>query len=156
MYSSNYKSHKPGFSDKIKSELKGEEKSGKSYILLALIIFLVIAFIFFIIALFGGSNGNEVKVEESGANQTESTTEEQAAPYSESQTTDEGTETTDGADTTAGQTYTVESGDTLAGLGAQFGVDWKKIAEVNNIEAPYSLTVGTKLIIPPADSTTAE
>ncbi len=53
-----------------------------------------------------------------------------------------------------GQNYTVQSGDTLFEIGQKFGVDWKKIAEINNLEAPYSLTVGKTLLIPEKTSST--
>lgn len=45
------------------------------------------------------------------------------------------------------QTYTVQSGDTLGKIGAAYGVDWRLIAEKNNIEAPYTIYVGQKLTI---------
>ncbi|RLC37937.1 hypothetical protein DRH29_00795 [candidate division Kazan bacterium] len=44
--------------------------------------------------------------------------------------------------------YTVKSGDTLAGIGADLNIDWKDLAELNGIEAPYSLSVGQELKLP--------
>jgi LysM repeat protein/RNA polymerase subunit RPABC4/transcription elongation factor Spt4 len=44
--------------------------------------------------------------------------------------------------------YQVRSGDTLAGIGAAFGVPWETIAAVNKITAATSLQVGQELIIP--------
>lgn len=35
------------------------------------------------------------------------------------------------------KTYTVISGDTLSGIGKKTGIDWHKIAELNNIKFPY-------------------
>lgn len=44
--------------------------------------------------------------------------------------------------------YTVQIGDTLYGLGQKFDVDWKEIAEINNLAEPYNLTPGEKINIP--------
>lgn len=44
--------------------------------------------------------------------------------------------------------YTVQSGDTLATIGEKYGVEWKKIAQINKIEEPYTVKTGQKLIIP--------
>ncbi len=54
---------------------------------------------------------------------------------------------------TSGQTYKVESGDTLFSVGQKLNVDWHEIAKANNLQAPYSLKVGQELVIP-ASSTT--
>lgn len=48
----------------------------------------------------------------------------------------------------SGQTYTVKDGDTLYAVGQQLGKDWKKIAELNNLEPPYSLKVGQTIKLP--------
>ena len=45
-------------------------------------------------------------------------------------------------------TYTVQAGDTLAGIGETLGISWLKIAEVNDIEEPYALEVGQVLNLP--------
>jgi len=44
--------------------------------------------------------------------------------------------------------YMVKSGDTLAGIGADLNIDWKDLAELNEIEPPYSLSVGQELKLP--------
>ncbi len=44
--------------------------------------------------------------------------------------------------------YTVQSGDTLYSLGIKFGVAWQSIASQNNIQYPYTISVGEKLQIP--------
>ncbi len=54
----------------------------------------------------------------------------------------------------SGQTYKVESGDTLFTIGQKFDVDWHEIATANNLKEPYSLKVGQELVIP-ASSTTS-
>lgn len=45
-------------------------------------------------------------------------------------------------------TYTVKSGDCLSKIGANLGVNWKDIANLNGIVSPYTIYVGQKLIIP--------
>ena len=47
-----------------------------------------------------------------------------------------------------GPYVTVNKGDTLSGIGRKLGVDWKDIAAVNGISAPYTLHIGQKLRIP--------
>lgn len=44
-------------------------------------------------------------------------------------------------------TYTVKSGDTLSGIGAKLGVNWRDIASLNGISSPYTIYVGQKLKI---------
>lgn len=43
------------------------------------------------------------------------------------------------------RTYTVVSGDTLSGIGARLGVDWRSIAEENGIGSPYTIYPGDQL-----------
>ena len=45
-------------------------------------------------------------------------------------------------------TYTVVKGDSLSRIGNRLGVPWRKIAEANNIEAPYTIFPGQVLVIP--------
>jgi LysM repeat protein len=45
-------------------------------------------------------------------------------------------------------TYTVRSGDTLSGIGARCGVNWKQIVAANNIANPNRVPVGTTLKVP--------
>lgn len=44
-----------------------------------------------------------------------------------------------------GRTYTVVRGDTLTGIGAKTGVDWRTIASVNGILSPYTIYPGQVL-----------
>lgn len=53
-------------------------------------------------------------------------------------------------------TYTVKSGDTLSGIGAKLGVDWKQIANANNISSPYTIYPGQVLKIPGKGSSPSE
>jgi lipoprotein NlpD len=41
--------------------------------------------------------------------------------------------------------YTVKKGDTLFGIGLEYGIDYKEIAAANNIPAPYPIKIGQKL-----------
>ena len=49
------------------------------------------------------------------------------------------------ASTTTAKTYTVVSGDTLSKIGTKTGVNWKVIAELNGIKAPYIIKKGQVL-----------
>jgi lipoprotein NlpD len=41
--------------------------------------------------------------------------------------------------------YTVKKGDTLFGIGLEYGYDYKEIAQANNIEQPYVIRIGQQL-----------
>ncbi len=56
-------------------------------------------------------------------------------------------EESDGPSDSDDSTYTVKEGDTLAGIGLELGVPWESIAELNELEPPYALTVGQVLDI---------
>lgn len=43
------------------------------------------------------------------------------------------------------KTYTVKSGDTLSGIGAKLGVNWRDIASKNGISSPYTIYPGQVL-----------
>lgn len=47
-----------------------------------------------------------------------------------------------------GGTYTVQAGDTLSGIAADKGTTWQILAELNDIEDPSGLRVGTVLVLP--------
>jgi LysM repeat protein len=47
-----------------------------------------------------------------------------------------------------GSTYTVQSGDTLYGIGSKLSVNWQTIANANGINYPYVIYVGEQLNIP--------
>lgn len=53
-----------------------------------------------------------------------------------------------------GNTYNVVRGDTLSGIGAKLGVDWKSIASLNGIGSPYTIYVNQKLQIPGGTTST--
>ena len=46
------------------------------------------------------------------------------------------------------KTFTVEEGDTLVGLAKSWHVNWKTIARVNKLRAPYDLRPGSKIKLP--------
>lgn len=43
--------------------------------------------------------------------------------------------------------YTVQSGDTLSGIAAQYGLNWYSIAQKNGLAAPYTIYVGQRLAL---------
>lgn len=53
-------------------------------------------------------------------------------------------------------TYTVKSGDTLSEIGQKLGVDWKEIASLNGISAPYTIYPGQVLKISGGNSAPAK
>lgn len=48
----------------------------------------------------------------------------------------------------SGSTYKVKAGETLYGIGLKLDIDWKEIAELNDIEAPYDLKTNQELELP--------
>ena len=52
--------------------------------------------------------------------------------------------------------YTVKSGDSIQSVADEFGVDWKRLAKLNNLSAPYVLTAGQKIIVPKKQSKKAK
>ena len=50
-----------------------------------------------------------------------------------------------GSSSPSSRTYIVKSGDTLSGIGAKLGVNWKDIASKNGISSPYTIYPGQKL-----------
>lgn len=44
--------------------------------------------------------------------------------------------------------YVVKTGDTLSGIGSQFGVSWQSIASANGISAPWLIYAGENIEIP--------
>jgi LysM repeat protein len=48
----------------------------------------------------------------------------------------------------AGQTYSIQKGDTLSEVAARFGVKTRELAELNNIKNPNAIRVGQKLVLP--------
>jgi len=52
--------------------------------------------------------------------------------------------------------YSVKSGDTLAGIAAQFNVSYTKIAEANALKEPFAIEIGQQLKIPGVKKTTTE
>lgn len=45
----------------------------------------------------------------------------------------------------SGQGYTVQSGDTLSGIAARYGLDWTSLAAKNGLQSPYTIYVGQNL-----------
>ena len=61
---------------------------------------------------------------------------------------------TNTSSTTNNITYEVKRGDTLSKIGKEKNIDWKKIAELNNIKSPYHLSIGQILQLPVTASST--
>lgn len=55
---------------------------------------------------------------------------------------------TEAADADCKETYTVKSGDYLIKIADDYDVDWRDLAEANDLEAPYIVFLGMKLCIP--------
>ena len=53
-------------------------------------------------------------------------------------------------------TYTVKPGDTLSEIGQSLGVDWKEIASLNGIGAPYTIYAGQTLKVPSSGATSSK
>ena len=47
-----------------------------------------------------------------------------------------------------GSTYTVKKGDNIQELAARYGMNWKQLARVNGLRAPYTLQTGQTLHVP--------
>jgi hypothetical protein len=47
------------------------------------------------------------------------------------------------------QSHKIKKSDTLIKLAEERGVSWQKVASINNIKAPYHLTAGDSLLLPP-------
>ncbi|MFZ3595023.1 peptidoglycan-binding protein [Streptomyces sp. BH104] len=54
----------------------------------------------------------------------------------------------------SGGTYKVKVGDTLSGIARRLNLDWKEIAKVNGLTAPYTIYIGQELHLPEADNGT--
>lgn len=52
-----------------------------------------------------------------------------------------------GASAMAQQTYTVQSGDTLSGIAAQYGTSWQHLAELNGLSDPNLIYPGQTLVV---------
>jgi lipoprotein NlpD len=50
----------------------------------------------------------------------------------------------------------VQAGDTLSGIGAQLGIDWQAIAQLNGIAPPYTIYPGQQLALPDAGGAPSE
>jgi len=120
---------KPTFSNKLRREARGYHSS---IAVVLFVVFVTVTVFLFILALKGTfsnkSSNTEAKPDQAAEKEVE---EAKTEPQNKEETT-----------------YTVKSGDTLYEIGMKVGVSWKKIAETNKLEEPYSLTVGQELKIP--------
>lgn len=134
--------------DWIHTEVLGQNKKKSSILSIVTFVLVLICFgLLAYIAFKGGLSGQDLsnlnldKVKQQQQNMSD---EEKAKEEARQKLADEE------AAKKAAETliYTVKSGDTLAGIGDEFGVDYKIIAEANGLEEPYSLDVGQELKIP--------
>ena len=44
--------------------------------------------------------------------------------------------------------YEVKRGDTLFNLSVQYNISWENLAEINNLDEPYTLKIGQEIKIP--------
>lgn len=122
----------PTLSKKLKSENK---KYHSSVAVVLFVVFITVTVLIFFLAVKGiFDKGDEKSAIEEVV--TEETTEE----------------STEGSDTSEESIYIVEAGDTLYAIGIELGADWQEIADINNIEPPYSLSTGQELIIPQSNN----
>ena len=121
---------KPSFSNKLQKENRGYHSS---IAVVLFVVFVTVTVSLFVLAIKGAFKANK---EESTTVDTNKTIPGEIEEVKiESQIKEE-------------TTYTVDSGDTLYSIGIKFGIDWEKIAEVNNLEKPYTLSTGQELKIP--------
>ena len=58
--------------------------------------------------------------------------------------------------TSTSGTYTVVAGDNLTKIGAKTGIDWKEIAQLNGIKAPYTIYIGQVLKLTSGATTSSD
>lgn len=120
---------KPSFSSKLRRETRGYHSS----LAVVLFVIFVTVTVFLLILAVKGMLDNKKK---EGAKTTEeSPGKEMEEVKIEPQLKEE-------------TTYIVKSGDSLYSIGIKFGINWQEIAKTNNLEEPYTLTVGQELKIP--------
>jgi LysM repeat protein len=123
---------KPHFSDKLKQDLRKDFSqsalAGRTQLWTYLNIGLVVLILIVWILLAMPHKAPVARVNSSGATQAAAAN----------------TTTTNGQ-VLGAKTYTVQSGDTLYGVATKTGVSWQQLAEWNNIQPPYALSVGSQL-----------
>jgi cytoskeletal protein RodZ len=126
----------------LKSQKQEEEDDERAFAVGMVSIICLVALVILILVWRQVSPGKKARVEgnqstqETQVSTPEEQVEESTQPSSSSETQ------------TVGETYTVEPGDTLFNIGKKFKINWKEIAQANNLEEPYSLRPGQKLVIP--------
>jgi hypothetical protein len=133
----------------IEEDPKKDEKKA-FYVGLATVLGLVII-IFLTIFFIRGCSGTkkDIKEVQDNSNKDKGATQTAAAVTTPTQASVAGASTA--PQTTSqvkGQTYTVQSGDTLYDIGKKFKVSWQRIAEANGIDNSGALKVGSQIIIP--------
>lgn len=119
---------KPTFSSKLRRETRGYHSS---VAVVLFVIFVTVTISLFFLAIKGVFTSKKKEEQKPSETATQELEEAKVEPQVQEETK-----------------YTVKSGDTLYSIGIKFGIDWKKIAEVNNLDEPYTLSTGQELKIP--------
>ncbi len=72
----------------------------------------------------------------------------EATPKATAEATPKATAEATPSPAAAAKTYTVRSGDTLAGIAGEFGTTWQVLAQLNRLDDPTALQVGQVLELP--------
>jgi len=128
--------------DWIHTEVLGQNRKNTGFFSNCIIIIVLVFAVVLLIIIFQGMFEKQDLSNLEHLEQLEKQAEEQKKPLLEEEKAEEEEEETEEV------VYIVESGDTLAYIGAKFGVDWMDIAERNGLEEPYELDIGQELIIP--------
>ncbi len=110
------------------------------------IIFLLIGFLSLVFSTDGSKKANDQPQPQKESSQKEKPEAEADQPQEANQQ-EETAQQSEPSDQ-AGITHEVESGDTLYSIGLEYDVDWKRIAEVNDLEQDTVLKPGQELLIP--------
>jgi cytoskeletal protein RodZ len=134
--------------DEITEENPKRDEKKAFYVGLAtiLVLIIIIGFTFFLLRGCAETNNDLKKAQNNNENQTSKQSQTPASTPAQAEVA--GTSTQPETTQATGQTYTVQSGDTLYDIGKKFKVDWRMIADANNIDNAGALKVGSQIIIP--------
>ncbi|MFA7308683.1 MAG: LysM peptidoglycan-binding domain-containing protein [Patescibacteria group bacterium] len=135
---------------------KGKKSGAMSNVILGIfLIFVVLIVILAFRSLFGKEDlSNLENLNNLTSEQTKNLSDADRAKLEEAKKAEEAKKTEDAKKAAEEEakakqvTYKVKSGDTLADIAAEFGVEWQKIAEANNMKEPYNIEIDQELIIP--------
>ena len=131
--------------DKMKSKERKAFWIGLGSVLA--VIFLLIGFLSLAFSTDGSKSADDQPQVQKESSQKEKPETEADQPQEASQQEETASQQSESSDE-AGITHEVESGDTLYSIGLEYDVDWKRIAEVNDLEQDTVLKPGQELLIP--------